>query len=412
MIAGGRPDGCFTAARAPRQALTTAPPAVTWGMVADLHNRQRITALTPLADVVAQIARVVEPAAPRLVAPPDALGATLAHDIAVTAPRPAVALALTDGFAVDSALTAFAEPYAPALLPDADEIAAGDALPAGADAVAPLAAVRWHDGGVEVLEPVAPDSGVLLPGADAGAGEVLWRAGHRPGPADVAVMQALGIGSAAVRRPRVAIARSREDDDAVIDAIVTFLAGAVAAAGGEAVPAAATTGIDAMFERVLGAGGADAAVVAGGTGAGARDASVHALRRTGAVAAHGIAIAPGETTAFGTAFAKPVLVVPGRLDAAVAAWLLVGRPLLARLAGAKAAEQAAVPGVLTAKVTSTIGIAELVLVRRDGDGVVPLAARTLPLAALAHACGFIVIPPASEGLAAGAAVAVEPLRLS
>lgn len=380
-------------------------------MVTDPRHRQHIAALTPLEDVVRQIALGVAAAAPRPMVPPEALGATLAQDVTMTAPRPAVPLSLTDGFAVNSALTASAEPYAPAWLAAAAEIAVGDAVPAGADAVAPLAAVRRRHGGIEVLEPAAADSGVLLPGTDATAGEVLWRAGHRLRAADVAVMQALGIGPVAVRRPRVAIAHAGDGNDAVIDAIVTFLASAVAAAGGEAIAASATAGIEAMLENVLGASRADAVVVAGGTGAGARDMSVDALRRTGAVAAHGIAISPGETAAFGMAFAKPALVVPGRLDAAVTAWLLIGTPLLARLAGTTAAETAAVPAVLTAKVASTIGVTELVLVRRDGAGVAALAARYLPLAALAHACGFIVIPAASEGLAAGAAVAVQSLRL-
>jgi hypothetical protein len=60
---------------------------------------------------------------------------------------------------------------------------------------------------------------------------------------------------------------------------------------------------------------------------------------------------------------------------------------------------------LTAKVTSTIGLAEFVPVRWSGGGVEPLAAKYLPLATLCHADGWIVIAAASEGLPAGARVA-------
>ena len=66
-------------------------------------------------------------------------------------------------------------------------------------------------------------------------------------------------------------------------------------------------------------------VAIGGTGSGRNDASVRTLARVGQVAFHGIAIAPGETTALGFVGARPVLLLPGRMDAALAGWLTVGR---------------------------------------------------------------------------------------
>jgi molybdopterin molybdotransferase len=251
---------------------------------------------------------------------------------------------------------------------------------------------------------MAPGDGVLLPGADAGAGEILRRAGHRLRATDIAAMRALGIQGARVRRPRIRVARAGRHHDAIAEAIVAWTACAITADGGEPLAAAPDAGIEA----VLAADGADAVVVIGGTGSGARDDSVHALRRTGIVEAHGIAVSPGETAAFGTAGSRPALLAPGRLDAAIAVWLLIGRPLLARLCGG--AESApSEQSILTAKIASTVGLAELVLVRRSGDGVTPLASKYLPLATLAQADGWFVIPAASEGLAPGAPVTVTPL---
>jgi molybdopterin biosynthesis enzyme len=40
---------------------------------------------------------------------------------------------------------------------------------------------------------------------------------------------------------------------------------------------------------------------------------VKTLARLGQVEAHGIAVSPGETAAFGFAGARPVLLIPGRL---------------------------------------------------------------------------------------------------
>ena len=70
---------------------------------------------------------------------------------------------------------------------------------------------------------------------------------------------------------------------------------------------------------------------------------------------------------------------------------------------------AARKSTLIGKITSTVGLTELVLVRQVGDGVEPLASKYLPLATLAQADGWIVIPAASEGLPPGARITVCPL---
>ena len=371
-------------------------------MVIALEHRQRIARLTPLDDVTRRIALRVAAVAPRQLAPTAALGATLAQDIAAAKPHPSASLALIDGWAVESDRTTFADAYAPALLPVRREIAVGEVLSAGTDAVAPLDAVQWHGGKGELATPVAPGDGVLLPGTDTAADELLWRAGHRLRAGDIAVLQALGVPAAPVRKPRICLARARRGGDDIINAIVSFVACAIAAEGGEPIPSAADV------EAVLASEAADAVIVTGGTGSGPGDGSVEALRRTGVVEAHGVAISPGETAAFGIAGSRPALLIPGRLDAAVAVWLLIGRPLMARLCGVERTAPSC-ESVLTGKVSSTVGLTEVVPVCRTSGGVKPVAAKYLPLATLAHADGFIVIPAASEGLGPGAAVTVTSL---
>jgi molybdopterin biosynthesis enzyme len=102
-----------------------------------------------------------------------------------------------------------------------------------------------------------------------------------------------------------------------------------------------------------------------------------------------------------------VLLIPGRLDAALAIWLLIGRPLLARLAGGTV-EDAPVTLPLRRKVTSTIGLTELVPVG-CGEGMAePLGSGYLSLTSLARSDGWIVVPADSEGFAAGTPVVVHP----
>jgi molybdopterin molybdotransferase len=374
------------------------------GIMGPLEHRQRIAHLTPLEDVLQRVVQRVQPAAPREMPVAAALGSTLAQDIVVDDPHPAAPLALIDGWAVHAELTADAGPYTPAVLSHLREVKVGEALRGNGDTVAPLEAVTWRAGAGQVHAAMTPGEGVLMPGTDAGAGEVLRQAGHRLRAVDVAVMQALGITAARVRKPRVQVVRAGQGCDDITDAIAGWLAHAIAADGGE--PVATTPGRD--VQAVLAGDEADATAMVGGTGAGPCDNTVHALRKIGAVEAHGIAVSPGETAAFGIVNCRPVLVLPGRLDAALAVWLFIGRAMVARLRGTSE-HLSSRKDTLIEKIASTVGLTELVLVRHAGDGVEPLASKYLPLATLAQADGWLVVPAASEGLPPGARVTVYPL---
>src|SRR5215468_1352063 len=223
-------------------------------MIAPFEHRQRIARLMPLEDVMQRIAELVHPASPREMRAAAALGATLAQDIVVADPHPAVPLALIDGWAIQAELTADAGPYTPAVLPQLREVAVGEALYGNRDAVAPLEAVMRHGSNGEVHAAIAPGEGVLMPGTDASVGEVLRQTGHRLRAVDVAAMQALGISGALVRKPRIQVARAGQGRNDIADAIVDWLTCAIAADGGEPV----TAGPDGEAETLLTDGGVDA----------------------------------------------------------------------------------------------------------------------------------------------------------
>jgi molybdopterin biosynthesis enzyme len=178
----------------------------------------------------------------------------------------------------------------------------------------------------------------------------------------------------------------------------------VAAEG--AVPSEALAGDVAA---ALGDAAVGAFIIVGGTGCGRNDASVRTLSTIGRVETHGIALSPGETAAFGMIGARPVLMIPGRLDAALAAWLVLGRRLLARLIGAaeKQEQEEEKTAVLARKIASPLGMTEVVPVRCRGGEAEPLASGYWPLQAIADANGWIGVPPGSEGYPAGAAVVVR-----
>ncbi|HUI98343.1 MAG TPA: molybdopterin-binding protein [Xanthobacteraceae bacterium] len=365
---------------------------------------QRIARLTPLADALACIDRLVAPDAPWRLPLAKAVGFTLAEDVFNRDEHPGSAIALRDGLAVRADATLDASAYAPVRLDGAPAyVDAGAALAAGADAVAPFEAVALHDGTVHVLTPLAPGDGVLPQGADAAPGDLLARAGTRLGASTVEALRALGVTDVEVRNPVVCIARANRGNDAIIDAVAGLLARTVAAAGAH-VREAERTGLAGALEQP----GRTAIILIGGSGSGPRDRSVADLSRRGEIAFHGVGLAPGETAAFGMIDKRPVLVVPGRLDAALAVWLTLGRRMVARLAGHDDVEPTT-PVTLTRKIASTLGLAEIVPVARADGGVAPLASGYLPLQALARADGYVLVPADSEGFPAGAAVAMRPL---
>ncbi len=351
---------------------------------------QRIARLTPLADVLNSFQTSVAPVEPQDIALADALGRTLAADVALADGQPKAPLALRDGFAVRSDATLDASSYAPVLLsPKPQRVDLGETLPDGTDAVAPLDAINERG---EALVAVAPGDGVLPAGGNAPAG-VLRLAGARLRRIDVALMWALGVERVLIREAHVRVVG--------LDATAAAIANAIEADGGTAV----SDGVS--LKEALKQDITDAIVAIGGTGSGRNDNSVRTLAKHGRVDVHGIGIMPGETTAVGFVGTHPVLLLPGRLDAALAGWLTVGRRLLARL-NFRMVEEQPFTAELSRKVASPLGFAEIVPVRRRFSTVEPLASGHLTAQTLAKSDGWILVPADSEGYPAGTKVPVRP----
>jgi molybdopterin biosynthesis enzyme len=343
---------------------------------------QRIPSLTPIGEVLARVAQVA-PVAPRLMPLADAEGRVLAQDVAA-AMSPAAPVALIDGWAVRAEQIADVGPYAPVRLdPPPAWVDAGGAMPAGTDAVLPPDAVT----DAEVHAGATAGDGVLAAGADAAPDRPLRRAGEKLRASDVAALQAAGVSQVTVRQPRVRVVAMPGCDAAAL-----AVSRAISAYGAVVIFVRA-------LERALADEQTDAVVTIGGTGAGSRDDSVAMLGRMGEVAIHGFGLSPGETAALGTAKGHPVLMLPGRLDGALSGFLVVGDALLRALTGAPVSP--GMPVTLARKIVSTVGMAEVVPVRRVGDGVEPLATGYWPMHALTRADGWVLVPPQSEGFAAG-----------
>ena len=276
----------------------------------------------------------------------------MAEDVVATAPIPATARALRDGWAVRADLTTDAGTYAPAPLPSAVRVDVGQPLAGDADAVAPLDAVTVRNGAAQALAPVGPGDGVLAAGADAAPRDHAAASG----PSLCSVCRSrcwprrVSRPCAFARRDCAWCAPGRSGD-AFIDAAFACVADAIGSHGRRRRHRRAGRPRQARWRDAA----VDAVVVVGGTGSGRNDATVHTLASVGEVHVHGIALLPGETTAFGAVGSRPVLALPGRLDAALAAWHLLGQAMLARLAGSREPPRLRT-AKLTHKVSSAVGL--------------------------------------------------------
>ncbi len=374
----------------------------------DGPSRSGFDRLTALADALAELLALATPVGPTEMTVTAAVGYVLAHTIHAPTALPASAIALRDGFAVSANDTVGATPYAPSYAFEAlQKVAVGAALPATADAILPAPAVLANQLPNEILATVAPGENIRPIGGDFAAGSLIRGAGERLCLSDIALLQQLGISDVSVARVHVAIVAANESDAALQD----WLQALIKAQGAEtsiikadaASLAVALPQLKTDFLLLLG-----------------DDAAIKALRSSGQLLVHGIAMQPGESTGCGyiksTDAKIPLVLLPNRFEQAFAAWLLLARPCLDHLLGLREPRPGAV-FPMSRKIVSAPGRSDLVLLRRKPAAQEspqdllwePLATGDIPWHALAQAEAWLVVAPDSEGMPAGQAVFAEYL---
>lgn len=381
------------------------------------HPRAPRPGLVPLTQALEDIAGLAHPVAPLARSLGQATGHRLAADIIAPSVMPEHACASMDGWAVEALAVLGASPYAPVPLTTAPVwVGAGESLPPGADTVLPAEAMTMMGVFAEAIADAAPGSGVIAMGADMAAGARLMQAGMRPSATTIAMLALAGITQVMVRAPRLALlplmpAFPRAGEDPLSDLIANHIV-----AGGGCVErcAPAPRDLDGLSDAISRAAElADAVIVMGGTGRGHDDRAAPALAASGHLVWHGLALRPGLSAGFGHVGKTPVLLLPGRIAPALAVWLTLGRALLAGLSGAAyPVSQAHQPGTclpLARKLVSPVGLADLAFFAIHDAEANPLGGDDIPLSAMIRADAFAILLPDSEGLPAGAQIALERL---
>ncbi len=104
---------------------------------------------------------------------------------------------------------------------------------------------------------------------------------------------------------------------------------------------------------------------------------------------------------------RPVILVPGSPEAAMAVFLTLGRPLMTALSGG--VPPASRRARLRRKIASGIGLSEVVFGRHGPGEFEPLGSADLPLRGLIRADAAVLVPPEREGYPEGTEVEVLDL---
>ena len=295
----------------------------------------------------------------------EALDGVLAEDVVSPLDLPGFDNSAMDGYAVHVRDVAGASEASPVRLPVAGDIPAGVTrqtrlapgqvvrimtgapMPEGAEGVVPVEA---SDGGVHEVElraAAAPGQHVRRAATDVRAGDVVLAAGSLLGPAQLALLAAVGRARVSVHaRPRVVVLSTGSELVAlgeqpgfgqVVDSNGLMLAAAVLDAGadlhrvGRARDDADTflASLTAQLEQ------ADLVVTTGGVSAGAYDPVKEVLSGLGTVWFGKVAMQPGMPQGFGTIGprATPIFTLPGNPVSAFVSFEMFVRPVIRTLAG-------------------------------------------------------------------------------
>ncbi|NQV27291.1 MAG: molybdopterin molybdotransferase MoeA [Rhodopirellula sp.] len=367
----------------------------------------------------------------------DAHGRVLASGITSPIDVPAFDRSAMDGFAVKSAETVGAGDYNP--LPfrivgvsmpgqpfegvvergEAVRIMTGAPIPHGVDAVVPAEYATVREGSVEITTTVASLKHIGRTAEDVAAGATVLAAGHRLRPQDVGLIASLGLPAvSAVRQPRVRIVvtgnelaepGSERGPFQIYESNSHIIAGLVPRDDG------------VLFERIrcqddresiLAAvtnPGADVVLISGGSSVGTEDHAPNIIREVGELPIHGVAMRPSSPAGIGRIGATLIFLLPGNPVSCLCAYDFFAGRAIRRLAGRNPDwPHRTEAGTLKSKIVSQVGRVDYCRVRINDGRIEPVALSGASiLSSTTRANGFVIVPSALEGYAAGTEVEVR-----
>jgi molybdopterin molybdotransferase len=154
-------------------------------------------------------------------------------------------------------------------------------------------------------------------------------------------------------------------------------------------------------------------VVSAGSSVGARDETAAAIASLGepGIWCHGLSLKPGKPTLLAEVEGIPVIGLPGNPRSALVVFRLIGMPIVRMVGGCtEPPPEPSVRARLTRDLPSAAGRLDVVQVRLAGEDAAPLFGSSSLLSILTAADGYLLVPEAATGLAAGSDVEVMLYR--
>jgi molybdopterin molybdotransferase len=369
-------------------------------------------------------------------------GRVLAADVVAPEDVPPASTSHMDGYAVITGDLKGATPSQPSTLEVVDAIGPGDrskrrlvsgqailvatgaTLPRGADAVVPVESAEVT--GREVRVGFSPRRGehIFEAGQDIRRGDLILPEGHRIRAQDVGILVSLGFRRVRVRK-RVTVAvlatgdeltpASRPRKGKKVESHSPIFLLLAEALGCGTLDMGVARDDSKVLRTALGVAltRSDFVVTLGGTSAGKRDlvvGAVSGLRPDALV--HGLRLDRGRVTGLASVKGKPILMLPGPIQAAANAFMVVGVPIIGELAGSKEAGLS-VPCVLGApwearKRFSDFQKVVYVKLKAGPPAVAePITGETESMKLLTEADGYFLVPENGKRLKTGDRVNVR-----
>lgn len=393
-------------------------------------------------DRVREYCSALEPPATERIFIPNVLGRVLAEAITADRDFPPFPRSTRDGYAIRAADLA-GPPAALKVIGqikaggsfigsvssgEAVEIMTGAAVPSGADAVVMVEHVRRDDDKLLVNRTMRAGENVVAQAAEARAGQELLCRGTRLGPAQIAMLAAVGKANVAVyKKPSVAVLATGDElvevgqvpgAQQIRNSNSYSLQAKISQYGGEPVrlPIAPdeerklTTLIHAALEN------SDMLLLSGGVSMGKFDLVEACLAKMGAEFFFtGAEIQPGRPVVFGelkTSGRKvPFFGLPGNPVSVMVTFDLFAKPVMQSLAGAQPERLVTARAKLRTQFQTKTGLTRF-LPARLGGGVFDPQVEVVPwkgsgdMLAMTQANCYLVVPPDCEKLEAGEMVSV------
>ncbi len=298
------------------------------------------------------------------------------------------------------------------------QISTGAMIPGGADAVVMVENTERSGKRIQVYRSVPPGSNLSKQGEDIREGAVVLMKGDLLTPSKVGVLAALGLTKAEVfAMPEVHVIPTGNEvaevgrelrKGQVYDINSHTLASILRESGCVPITHPVVEDTREALADVLGKmEGADMIVLSGGSSAGERDVLEQVISSMGKVIFRGGQIKPGKPTIFGTLGSTPIFGMPGYPTACLTNGYIFLLPAARKMARLPPKRDVVGSFPLAKKYAATLGRHQFLTVRVENGEAHPVFKESGAITSIAHADGWIEIPPNVDIVEKGTMVEVH-----